>query len=89
MNIEPVTGPMARAIEASKTMPRFASEERHHLRYCGYCFRSFGIDVVTAMECSCGKYNMHDAGGTMWELGLLETELKAERISYGIDKESA
>lgn len=86
MNIEPVTGPMARAIEASKNWPRFAAEERHHLRYCGYCFRSFGIDVVTAMGCTCGKYNMHDAGGTKLELELLEKELKAERISNGIER---
>lgn len=87
MNIEPLEGPIARASERAKLLGPSPFWERHSLRYCGYCFRSFGIDVLTALGCTCGRYDMHSAGGTKLELEFLEQELTKERDKHGINQE--
>lgn len=78
MMIEPLSGPVARAVEATKDLHKDPYAPRHFLRFCSFCYRSFGIDTLTTTNC-CRGGNVHDSSGTLAEIHCLEDELKKER----------
>ncbi len=76
MDLGPLEGPAKRA-SIHENHP--VGEPRHTLQYCPFCFRSFGIDVLAALGCSCGRSGMLAAGGTLEEMQRLKVELEKER----------
>lgn len=75
MYVGPLEGPAKRA-SLHDRHPE--GEPRHSLRYCVFCYRPFGIDVLTSTQC-CGRGGVMAAAGTLEEMELLIVELLIER----------